>query len=282
MGDSLPPLKRPKFLAIVASNVLAITLARKASGRVDGFIIEGPTAGGHNAPPRGGIVLDDNNEPIYGSKDEVDLGGIQKLGLPFWLAGSYGSPEKLKEALSRGAAGVQVGTLFAFCRESGLAENLKNQAFASAAAGTMKVFTDSLVSPTGFPFKVVALDGTLSDKAVYEARKRVCNLAYLRSLYRRSDGALGYRCASEPVEQYLKQEGKLEDTTGRKCLCNSLLANIALPQVFASGYVEPALVTAGNDSVMIHQLLQPGKSTYTAGYVVRYLLGKRKPQPTQA
>lgn len=30
MGNNLPVLKRPKFLAIVASNVLAITLARKA------------------------------------------------------------------------------------------------------------------------------------------------------------------------------------------------------------------------------------------------------------
>jgi nitronate monooxygenase len=282
MENNLPVLKRPKFLAIVASNVLAITLARKASGRVDGFIIEGPTAGGHNAPPRGGIVLDDNQEPIYGPKDEVDLIGIQKLGLPFWLAGSYGSPEKLKEALSHGAAGIQVGSVFAFCRESGLAENLKKQTLASAAAGTLSVFTDALCSPTGFPFKVVALAGSLSDKAVYEARKRVCNLAYLRSLYRRADGTLGYRCAAEPVEQYLKHDGKAEDAVGRKCLCNSLLANIALSQVSASGYVEPALVTAGNDTVFIHRLLEPGKKTYTAGYVLRYLTGTLRPRPSNA
>ncbi|HYL92592.1 MAG TPA: nitronate monooxygenase, partial [Alphaproteobacteria bacterium] len=49
----LPPLVRPKFLAIIASNTLATTMVKKANGRVDGFVIEGPRAGGHNAPPRG-------------------------------------------------------------------------------------------------------------------------------------------------------------------------------------------------------------------------------------
>ena len=48
-----PDLRRPLFLAIIASNSLATMLARKASGRVDGFVIEGPTAGGHNAPRTG-------------------------------------------------------------------------------------------------------------------------------------------------------------------------------------------------------------------------------------
>jgi NAD(P)H-dependent flavin oxidoreductase YrpB (nitropropane dioxygenase family) len=41
-----PPVEmvRPFFLPIIASNSLATMLARKASGRVDGFIIEAPTA----------------------------------------------------------------------------------------------------------------------------------------------------------------------------------------------------------------------------------------------
>ena len=57
MECDLPPLKRPKFLAIIASNTLATTMVKKANGRVDGFVIEGPTAGGHNAPPRGKVQL---------------------------------------------------------------------------------------------------------------------------------------------------------------------------------------------------------------------------------
>jgi len=47
------PLVRPRFLPIVSTDSLATMLARKSNGRVDGFIIEGPTAGGHNAPLAG-------------------------------------------------------------------------------------------------------------------------------------------------------------------------------------------------------------------------------------
>ena len=53
----LPWLARPKFLAIISSATLATMLARKATGFVDGFVVEGPTAGGHNAPPRGNLQL---------------------------------------------------------------------------------------------------------------------------------------------------------------------------------------------------------------------------------
>ena len=79
----LPWLERPKFLAIVASNTLANMLTRKATGRVDGFVVEGPTAGGHNAPPRGETQRNDRGEPIYGERDVVDLDAIGSLGLPF-------------------------------------------------------------------------------------------------------------------------------------------------------------------------------------------------------
>jgi NAD(P)H-dependent flavin oxidoreductase YrpB (nitropropane dioxygenase family) len=39
-GGTAPGLKRPFFLGIVASATLAITLARKSSGAVDGFVVE--------------------------------------------------------------------------------------------------------------------------------------------------------------------------------------------------------------------------------------------------
>jgi len=94
--------------------------------------------------------------------------------VPFWLAGGYGSPEKVREALDQGAAGVQVGTAFAFTLESGLRPDLKNSLLAQAATGTGEVFTDPLASPTGFPFKVALLQGSYSDPAVAEARTRVC------------------------------------------------------------------------------------------------------------
>ena len=134
----LPPLLRPKFLAIVASNTLAVTLLKKANGRVDGFVVEGPTAGGHNAPPRGKLQLNEAGEPIYGERDKVDLEKMRELGLPFWLAGGYGTAEKLREALAAGATGVQVGTAFAFCAESGLRDDYKQALLKKAISGEAK------------------------------------------------------------------------------------------------------------------------------------------------
>ncbi|MEE9233411.1 MAG: nitronate monooxygenase, partial [Nitrospirales bacterium] len=191
-GKVLDSLKRPRFLAIIASSVLAVTLARKSTGKVDGFIIEGPTAGGHNASPRGELKLNKKGEPIYGAKDEVDLSKIKGLGLPFWLAGSFGTSEKFKEALELGAAGVQVGTAFAFCKESGLSEDIKESIIKKVLNNEAEVYTDPKASPTGFPFKIVKLEGSNSEKEVYEARQRGCDLGYLRQVYKKEDGSLGY------------------------------------------------------------------------------------------
>ena len=266
-------LKRPKFLAIVASAVLALTLAKKSTGTVDGFVIELPVAGGHNASPRGQLKLNERGEPIYGPKDEVDLKKIKEIGLPFWLAGDYGTSEGFKEAKAQGAVGIQAGTAFAFCIESGLDPGLRQSLVKKAVAGEADVFTDPLASPTSFPFKVARLDGTNSEAAVYEARKRVCDLGYLRHLYKKEDGAIGYRCPSEPEDQYVKKGGLKEDTIGRKCLCNSLMANIGLAQVRKNGYVEKPLVTAGCDLVNTRRFLSEGKDSYSAEDAIRVITG---------
>jgi nitronate monooxygenase len=268
----LPVLDRPRFLSIVSSNTLATTMLRRASGRVDGFVVESPTAGGHNAPPRGKLQLNANGEPIYGERDMVDFAGMRALGVPFYLAGGYGNPEKVREALDQGAAGVQVGTAFAFTRESGLRPDLKGELLAQAVAGTGEVFTDPLASPTGYPFKVALIQGSYSDPVVTAARTRVCDLGYLREPYATPDGNIGYRCAAEPVANYLSKGGKIEETVGRKCLCNSLMANIGFEQTRKDGFVEPALVTIGDDLNTVAQFLAPGRTSYSAADVVASLL----------
>jgi len=272
LGRELPPLARPKFLAIIASNTLATTMLKKADGKVDGFIIEGPTAGGHNAPPRGKLQLDDGGEPIYGNRDAVDLEKIRDLGAPFWLAGGYGSPEKVVEALNAGAAGVQVGTAFAFCEESSLRGTYKRALLEKARSGTAQVFTDPVASPTHFPFKVAQLEGSLSEEEVYSSRPRICDLGYLRESYRTPQGTIDFRCSAEPVTVYQSKGGKVENTVGTKCLCNALMANIGLPQIRAGKYTEQALVTTGNDLTEVHRFLPNGSTTYTAERVVRKLL----------
>jgi nitronate monooxygenase len=272
MECDLPPLKRPQFLAIIASNTLATTLLRRSNGKVDGFVIEGPTAGGHNAPPRGKLQMDEAGEPIYGERDAVNLAKIRELGVPFWLAGGFGSPEKLLEALAEGATGVQVGTPFALCEESDLLGDYKRSLLELALADSARVATDALASPTGFPFKVAQLTGTLSDPVVYNARPRICDLGYLREAYRTSEGTIDYRCAGEPVTVYVAKGGKAEGAEGRKCLCNSLMANIGHPQVRAGKHVENGLVTAGNDLVNAARFLAPGRTEYTAADVIATLL----------
>lgn len=272
MGVELPPLKRPDFLPIIASATLGFALARKATGPVNGFIVEGFTAGGHNAPPRGKLQLSDSGEPVYGDRDIVDLEKLKELGLPFWLAGGYGSPEKVREALDLGAAGVQVGTAFFLANESGLADNLRDQVLAKLQESELEVVTDPLASPTGFPFKVLSMEDTASDQQTYEGRKRVCDLGYLRVPYQRENGKIDYRCASEPVDTYLKKGGELEATTGRKCLCNGLLSNIGLPQAQLDGTQELPLLTAGDDINSVRQFMKNGKTRYGAADVVEHLL----------
>jgi len=270
-GDH-PPLERPRFLPIIASNVLAATMLRRSNGKVDGFVVEGPTAGGHNAPPRGKLQVNEGGEPIYGERDVVDLGKIRELGLPFWVAGGCASAGKLREVLELGGTGIQVGTAFALCEESGMAEVYRRELLQKAVAGTARVFTDRLASPTGFPFKVAQLEGSLSEEDVYLSRTRICDLGYLREVYRKDDGSLGYRCASEPVEIYLAKGGKESDTIGRKCICNSLASNVGFPQVRKGGSVEKPLLTCGDDLAEVARFLPEGQTSYTAHDVITKLL----------
>ena len=272
-SDGLGALLRPQFLPIVSSDTLASVLSRKSTGVIAGFVIEGPLAGGHNAPPRGQLTLTADGQPIYGARDEVNMAAIRKIGLPFWLAGCYGSPERVQAALAAGAAGVQVGTAFALCTDSGMVPEMRRALILKALAGKARVFTDPVASPTGFPFKVAELEGTLSDEEVYHQRRRFCDLGFLRQAYRRPDGVIGYRCAAEPEASYVAKGGRIEDTVGRKCLCNALTANIGLPQRLADGTYEKALITLGDDFIDIGRFCTSDQPDYTAADVVRVLLG---------
>ena len=271
-AGAAPTLLRPFFLAIISSATLALTLARKSNGRVDGFIVESSVAGGHNAPPRGPMQLSVTGEPVYGPRDVPELAKIRELGLPFWLAGAYARPEKVAEAHRLGAAGVQIGTAFAFCDESGIAPALKREVLRLSRAEALQVFTDPLASPTGFPFKVLQLLGTLSDEVRYVARPRICDLGYLREAYRKPDGAIGYRCAGEPISDYLRKGGAIADTVGRKCLCNGLMATAGLGQLRPGGTEDP-IVTAGDEVVHLARYLPAAGDSYGAAEVIQWLLG---------
>ena len=273
-GGGLAPLRRPRFLAIVSAHVLAAYLAREDATRPDGFVVEGPRAGGHNAPARGRPVLDDDGQPVFGPRDDADLAKVAAVGLPFWLAGGYSTGAQVASALEAGAAGVQVGTLFAFCEESGLDPAIRKELLSELGEGKLVVRTDPLASPTGFPFKVATLPGTMSQAEEYAARPRLCDLSYLRVPYEREAGDLGYRCPAEPVHMYVKKGGELADTVGRKCLCNGLTAGIGLGQSRRDGYDEVPIVTLGADLEGVTQMLTDLPGGWTATQAVDRLLGK--------
>jgi NAD(P)H-dependent flavin oxidoreductase YrpB (nitropropane dioxygenase family) len=262
------PLERPRFYAIVSAHTLATTLARKATGRVDGFVVEGSTAGGHNAPPRGALQLNERGEPLYGERDSADLGVMRELGVPFWLAGGVGTPEGLRHARRQGAAGIQVGTAFAYSDESGFAPEIKRQVLRDLAASAVGIFTDPRASPTGFPFKIVESPGLVQQDGT---RERRCDLGYLRTAARRADGRIIYRCAAAPVSDFVAAGGTEAETIGRKCLCNGLFAAVGMAQPRAGGTVEAPLVTSG-ESLMELAAVAQGRTSYSARDVLEFLL----------
>ncbi len=271
-GGAMPSLQRPDFFAIVSYDSLATMLSRKATGRINGFVIEDFTAGGHNARPRGRMQLNDRGEPIFGPRDVADLAVFRELGVPFWLAGTRGHPDRVREAIEAGAQGVQIGTAFAFCAESAMTPDVKRRVHDAVLADRADVLTDPLASPAGLPFKIVQLDDTLSDPCLCEARPRYCDLGYFRHAYRREDGSIGWRCPAEPADDYVNRGGEVEDTVGRKCLCNGLIAAIGLPQMRNGGDEEPMLITAGQGLRDIARYIRSDGQCYTADEVIDDLL----------
>ncbi|CAN2163064.1 COG2070 Dioxygenases related to 2-nitropropane dioxygenase [Candidatus Nanopelagicaceae bacterium] len=241
------PIKRPLFLAIVTSHALVAYLNKDEETKPDGYVIEYHVAGGHNAPPRAKNHVNDEGEAVYNELDIPNLEKIHASGSPFWLAGGYATPEKVKEAISYGAQGVQVGSLFALANESGFTNENRSSILVSLADPTMRVMTDASASPTGFPFKVIQNNQTLSNDNLYKERTRICDLGYLRTMFQREKGGIGYRCPAEPLDNYEFKNGEVDQAQGSKCLCNALMADIGLGQVRPDGRTEISLLTFGSD-----------------------------------
>lgn len=277
------PLRRPAFLAIASLDEMVKALAESPGEAPDGFIVEHHQAGGHNANPVGPMKLDDWGQPIYSEKDEADLAVIRKVETPFWLAGGYDSNEKLKEARAAGAAGVQVGSAFALSEESGMRSDYRSailEQLKNGTEGTSLVRT-TMFSPTGFSFKVVQLENTLSNDAVFETRRRVCDIGLLqqRGLSKPDESgkrSLFHRCPAGPVESYTRNRGLERNTEQRRCLCNGLLACVGLGQLMKGErdlVEEPAIVTLGQHLDGIRRLSRQGQTHYWAQDVVADILG---------
>ncbi len=285
-GDEVPERRPPRFLAIVSTCEQAEQLAGSEATRPFGFVFEGPTAGGHNAPPaeyqrvRG-------DPPRWGPRDELDLGRLAGLRQPFWLAGAQGNPESLRRALEVGAAGVQFGTILALSAESGMSPAIRLRVLERIWHKDLAVVTEPLMSPTGFPFKVVQLPGSLSEEAVRGARERVacCDLGHLatpietRRRVPRPDGRveevveIRTICPAEPVEAFTRKGGVMMRRKGAICLCNGLMSAAGYPGI-RGGHVEPPVVTTGDASVKDVRALQVQvrRLTYSAAEAIGRVL----------
>jgi NAD(P)H-dependent flavin oxidoreductase YrpB (nitropropane dioxygenase family) len=261
-------LKIPFFLGIV-SNHFGVRFLPQA----DGYIFENHIAGGHNAPARS-KELNKKGEPIYTEVDEIDYNKLDSLLernskrrnnliQPYWLAGGYAS--RLNKALEEeGANGIQVGTPFAFCRESGIYPELKRKVLEEIMEGTT-VFTDPDASPTSFPLKVVQVKNTSSQKEVYEERKRLCDLGYLVELYEKN-GRVDTRCPADTIKKYEKAGGNVKDMINKVCLCNALTSTVGL-----GSPGEPPLVTSGSDFSVVIDLVKEHGFDYGAKDVMNYI-----------
>ena len=78
---------------------------------------------GKTRPDTGTVYFD--GQVDLTKKDEADIAKMVTLGLPFWLAGAWATPERVAAARAAGAEGVQCGTVFALAEESGLAPQLR-------------------------------------------------------------------------------------------------------------------------------------------------------------
>ncbi len=278
------PLRRPAFLAIASLEDLVMALADSDSRAPDGFIIEHHTAGGHNANPAGPLIKDAEGQPIYGERDEADLAAIRAVGIPFWLAGGYGSHARLEVALALGAYGVQVGSTFALAEESGMKPEYRSAILKELRNGTddAALVKTTIFSPTGFSFKVAQLKDTLSEEDIYEARRRVCDIGLLQQRgFSKPDEdgtrTLFQRCPAAPIDAYVKKRGLERNTEERRCLCNGLLAAVGLGQVkkiSGEWTEEPAIVTLGNRLDGVRRLSRQGQFPYHAQDVVADILGE--------
>ena len=120
----------------------------------------------------------------------------------------------------------------------------------------------------------------------------MCNLGYLRTGYLKEDGTVGYRCAAEPVKDWVRKGGEVEATIGRKCLCNGLMADAGVPQLSPfkkegedDRYLEEILVTMGDDVNAARKFMRQdanGRWSYSAVDVVDYILSKWDSAQTEA
>ena len=262
VGKDFPESKRPAFIAIVSSHLQAEGLAGNPKTRPDAFVVEGPDAGGHNAPPRL-KKKDEKGNYIYGDEDIADIDAVAALGIPYFVAGGHGHPVSPETDHPP----RQVGTLFALSSDSGMEPGLRKRALTKIWKNEMEVVASSDASPSTFPFKLALVEGTMADPKVYSDRNRICNLGHLRG-QRPKDGKPVGLCPADKQDVFKRSGGPMWRTQNAMCLCNGLMAACGLGQPD-----EPPLLTLGDISPVRDLQRKLRRMEYTATEAAEYLIG---------
>ena len=69
----------------------------------------------------------------------------------------------------------------------------------------------------------------------------------------------------------MRKGGLIEDTEGRKCICNGLSGTVGLGQFRSESGQELPVVTGGDDLAEVAAFLPPGQDSYSAADVVARL-----------
>lgn len=128
--------------AIISSEKAARIVARLPS--ITGVVVESGEAGGHLGPRDVNISTWDLFPPVYQTLREGGFRG------PVVAAGGIRYGWEIERALAMGAAGVQLGTLFAMTTESDASPEMKEAWVRSQGTKVIEV------SPVGMPGRVIA------------------------------------------------------------------------------------------------------------------------------
>ena len=159
------PLKLPEYTKGNSIKIFPIVSSLKATKLIfsywkkhydkvaDGFIIEGPEAGGHL-----GFKADKLNDDIINFDDNVssileEIANYEKTyncKIPVIVGGGVFNSSDIKKYLSLGASGVQIGTRFVATDECDAHINFKN-AYVNSTKDDIKI----VKSPVGMPGRAI-------------------------------------------------------------------------------------------------------------------------------
>ena len=128
-AGELRRLRSAGIRTIGTATNIAEALALSAAG-IDAIVASGSEAGGHRAAFLGSV---DDSPGLASLVPQV----VDRVHVPVIAAGGIADGRGIAAALALGAAGVQVGTAFLACRESGASEAYRGVLHSDAARSTV-------------------------------------------------------------------------------------------------------------------------------------------------